>query len=106
MESWLSKTNQTWKITLAVGMLFIEFAVLVLGWFKIYEIPLSFGTRLLIVYATMFWYFFSVRCPCCNKFPVFKIIRSVRISEMYQSIVGFVECPLCGYTGIENDSKH
>lgn len=96
--SWLRQTKQLWKFRLFVASLLLSFLLLLLYDFVITEQYLKYASIILGSIAVVVL-LLLIKCPSCNKRPIFAIIRQTDINKLTQAILAFSSCPYCGYRG-------
>jgi hypothetical protein len=110
-NSLVVKTGQLWKLKLILGLIFVEFFIIVLMVWNINNPDSKFFTALGIgalqiqtIFLTLgllilFSLFLLIKCPNCNKRPIYRIVSTSGVSNWIYEIFNFQKCPFCGYTG-------
>lgn len=108
-DSFVVKTGQHWKLRLILGLIFIDFLVLILMIWNINNPDGKFFTSLgigalqirtifLILGLSVFSFLFIlIKCPNCHKRPVYRIISTSNVNNWIYEIFNFQECPFCEY---------
>jgi energy-coupling factor transporter transmembrane protein EcfT len=108
-SSWIVKTGQKWKLFF-VGVLGIM-TIMSLGIFILsinFENSYAFvGTGvgrlysrtifLVIGLSFLLCLFFLIKCPCCGKKPIWKIVNNGRSSDWIYRMITFSRCPNCDF---------
>jgi hypothetical protein len=101
--AWWSRTGQTWKIFVFLGLtvvtliLFATFiSVGVNG-----EPPRLWIGPLFIAWATasFAWFFTTIRCGNCRGRVAWQIVKKVDVSSWFVQIYALERCPICGHDG-------
>lgn len=104
-KSWLSRTNQVWKlIVFIVGGVTSFLVFLLLIWRINHEqgvtvIPDEFSLAALLVClgsSTFLWLLLSLRCSSCKKSIAKYILTSSQSGNWFSTLVNLKHCPLCG----------
>jgi hypothetical protein len=108
---WLSRTGQTWKVWISLGISCIALVLFILmvasfgnsgdeilGRLGIDELQVL-SAFLCLGLLALFFLVFSVKCPECKKRPVYKIIRTSDFNQWFYVLISFDRCPNCGYMG-------
>lgn len=110
-NSLVEKTGQLWKLKLTFSLIFIELIIMVLMIWNInspdsefftvsgigdLQIQTVFLTLGLLILSSLF---LLIKCPNCNKRPIYRIISTSGVSNWIYKIFNFKKCPFCGYAG-------
>lgn len=106
--SWISRTNQGWKLVLFVilliasGIFFFGIILKTNSSFLAQHLPsIEFlGLTNVIFFLLSFcWLWFSVRCPACGKSVAGYILRNEEAGKWFTSLVNIQVCPSCKDSG-------
>ena len=95
-ESWLKQTRQLWKFWIFVVFLLAAFLLLLLHDFVMTRHYWKYASMCLLAigFAVLM---LLIKCPSCNKRPIFLIIKQTDVNKLTQAILTFSSCPYCGY---------
>lgn len=116
-DSFLIKTGQIWKIKTSLYLLMIDsFLFIMMVWsyqnpdsriltiIGLDELQLT-ACFLLLGLIAIFLLFLWVKCPQCQKKPIYHIINSSGLNDWILMIFNFESCPFCGYPGRKIETK-
>lgn len=97
-EAWLKQTKQMWKFWVFAALIFIAFALLLLRIITMAG-PESKSVIIILCVLGFAVLFLLIKCPHCNKRPMYRIVKKADISTLTQTMLTFKKCPYCAYDG-------
>ena len=109
-SSWLTRTNQTWKLKVAymlyavllILMLYYWLAILSGSSHKINNDGASHITNLGLLLVFVFsaaWTFLAIRCKKCKKAVVWYVASSCIFNDWTKKLKNLQSCPVCNDGG-------
>ena len=108
-NSFLQKTNQTWKLYFVLAMAVVSLLFFVAMVISIRSGPMSIGgfividellsRSLFLLFGLVFLgaLFFLIKCPNCKKNLLYLVIKSENASQWTTKILKLTKCPHCKY---------
>jgi len=98
--SFLRKTNQVKKYSLARGFVVTSGVAAIMLYFVYYPV-LIFSIPLLFIGSIIAY--LSIRCPRCKKSVALKLLKEESFFVIDNKLNEMDSCPYCGYEEIETD---
>jgi len=108
-ESWISRTQQFWKVHVLLGLLLItlisfggvlwktnesvESAIFGLGTIELVLIFIGMAG------STFSWMWFAFQCPECHQSVGKWVMRHSSFNTCFTDLISLGKCPHCGYSG-------
>jgi hypothetical protein len=108
-SSWIVKTGQKWKLFVVGALSILTIMSLVVfilcinlensnGFIGTGVVRLYSRTIFLVIGITfLLCLFFLIKCPCCGKRPIWKIVNNGQFTDWIFRMITFSRCPICDF---------